>query len=228
MFELPEAIISQVYLFCLLFLLSGRSAISNFSPDNHTWHSCALGACHLFFFWKKRREGSSKMKAPPLSLKVWRSTKSCYTVHKVEGPRPPRIHSVMSPLASCCMASTEGERPRKMTSLRWLQMDHRKANMLCHSAYNRYGPSLMDLQKASQEDISIWATLADNQTDEELVICSDCKVYIFFPAVRHFFVAMLLSIYHYLFFSINRQINSMSSSSYSTFQNGTKSSSGTC
>ena len=128
-------------------------------PSNTNW------TLTCFFFLKKRKKCPLE-RAPPLSLKLWLVTKSCYRGTKVEGPRPPRFHNMASPRASCWMASTEGERPLKMTSLRWLHMDHRMAKTPCHSAFHWYGPSPMDLQKASKDDVSIWATLANCHTEE--------------------------------------------------------------
>ena len=64
------------------------------------------------------------------------------------------------------MASTEGVRPLNMTSFRLLQMHQRMAKMSYHSDVRRYGPSPIELQKASQDESSRPGTLARRQTDE--------------------------------------------------------------
>ena len=55
-----------------------------------------------------------------------------------------------------------------MTSFRLIQIDHSVANMSCHSATLRYGPSPMERQKSSSDVSTRQATLTDHQTAWEM------------------------------------------------------------
>ena len=55
-----------------------------------------------------------------------------------------------------------------MTSFWLIQMDHSVANMSCHSATLRYGPSPMDRHKSSSNVSSGRATPTDHQTAWEM------------------------------------------------------------
>ena len=82
----------------------------------------------------------------------------------VEGPRPARFQLKTKSPTLCRTASAEGLRPLKMTSFRWIHNIQSVAKMSCHSDALQYGPSTIDLQKASSEDNGGRHTLVDAQT----------------------------------------------------------------
>ena len=72
----------------------------------------------FFIFYDEKGEGYPEMVPPPLLLEQWQMIQIMYCKGTiVEGLIPPRCQKDANPLALCWIASAEGVRPLKMTSI---------------------------------------------------------------------------------------------------------------